>query len=131
VNFYHGLYMQPRAKLTVSIASFQVESVDAIRTIMSVPVRISNYSPRTANILSDWNLTLIFKNSTFQIPNQNCTFGTTKLDPAQQTEFDFSYDITNNTSIDTNALKSMVFTISYIDDQGAQQQQFEFIRPHS
>jgi len=130
MNFYRGLYLQPRARLTVSIGSFEVSGSDTW-TSMSISVTISNYSPRTANILKDWNLTLVFNNSTFQFPNQNCTYGATKLDPAQQTEYVFSYDITNNTSIDVNALRSMIFTISYIDDQGTQQQQFMFIRPHS
>lgn len=125
-HFYLGFYMQPRAKLTVSISSYTWTSSDTASSIR-IPVTISNYSPRTANILPDWNLTLVFKNSTFQIPNANCTFGTTKLDPAQQTQFDFSYDITNNTLFDMNGLKSMYFTISYIDDQGTQTQEIESI----
>ena len=129
VNLWHT-YFQPRAKLTVTIGSFEVSGSDTWAS-MSISVTVSNYSPRRANILKDWNLTLVFSNSTFQFPNQNCTYGTTTLDPAQQTEFVFSYDITNNTSIDVNALQRLVFTISYIDDQGTQTQPFEFIRPHS
>jgi|GEM_PF-2344581 hypothetical protein len=127
-NFYLGFYMQPRAKLTVSISSYKWTSSDTTSSSIGIPVTISNYSPRTANILPDWNLTLVFNNSTFQIPNANCTFGTTKLDPAQQTEFYYSYDITNNTSFDMNELKSVYFTISYIDDQGTQTEGLEFIR---
>jgi len=130
MNFYRGLYLQPRARLTVSIGSFEV-SGSGTWDSMSVSVTISNYSPRTANILKDWNLTLVFSNSTFQFPNQNCSYGATELDPAQQTEYVFSYDIKNNTAIDVNSLKSLIFTISYIDDQGTQQQQFMFIRPYS
>jgi len=130
LNLWHIYFLQPRAKLTVSIGSFEV-SGSSTWDSMSISVTVSNYSPRTANILKDWNLTLVFSNSTFQFPIQNCTYGTTKLDSAQQTEFVFSYDITNNTSIDTNTLRSMIFTVSYIDDQGTQTQQSEFIRPHS
>lgn len=130
MNFYRGLYLQPRARLTVSIGSFEMSGSDTWDS-MSVTVTISNNSPRTANILKDWNLTMVFTNFVFQFPNQNCTYGTTKLDPAQQTDFVFSYDITNNTSIDVNALQRLVFTISYIDDQGTQTHPFEFIRPHS
>ncbi len=125
-NFYLGFYMQPRAKLTVSISHYTWTSSDTSSSI-SIPVTISNYSPRKANILPNWNLTLAFNNSTFQIPNANCTFGTTILDPAQQTEFHYSYDITNNNSFDMNELKSMYFTISYIDDQGTQTQRLELI----
>lgn len=131
LNVFHIYFLQPRAKLTASIYSFEVASFDSTWSSMSVDVSIANNSPRTANIIKDWNLTLVFSNSKFQFPIQNCTYGTTKLEPAQQTEFVFSYDITNNTSIDTNALRSMIFIISYIDDQGTQTQQFESIRPHS
>lgn len=129
-NSYRGLYMEPRAKLTVSISSVSWSSSDVSSSI-SVLVEISNYSPRKANILPDLNLTLVFENSTFEFPDQNCTFGTRILEPAQQTEFIFSFDITNSTLLNVNDLKRMIFTISYIDDQGTQQQQFEFIRPHS
>lgn len=130
LNLWHTYFLQPRAKLTVSIGAFH-ESWSETSASMSIPVSITNYSPRTANILKDWNLTLVFTNSTFQFPNQNCTYGTTELHSAQQTEFVFSYDITNDTSIDVNTLQRVIFTISYIDDQGTQTQQFEFIRPHS
>jgi hypothetical protein len=127
LDFYSGLYHQPRARLTISMNSFQVVGSDTWVS-MSVPVTITNNSPRKANIMKDWNLTLVFSNSTFQFPNQNCTYGTTVLDSAQETQIVFSYDITNNHSIDTNTLRNMIFTISYIDDQGIQTQQFEAIR---
>lgn len=119
-------YLQPRAKLTVYFGSITFAYSSSSNISIRIPVTVSNYSPRTANIIKDWNLTVTFMdNSRFEYPIKNCTYGTRILEPAQQTEFLFSYDFTN-TPIHTE-VHSVHFIISYIDDQGTRTQGFEVI----
>jgi hypothetical protein len=125
----YNFFIPIRAELTISVGSISFSFTDSTTASMSVPVRVINYSPRVAHI-KDWSLVLNFNGTSFQFPNLNCTHGLTVLDPAQQTEFVYSYDISNDTSL-VNSLTSGVFTISFIDDLGTQQQQFEFFRAHS
>jgi hypothetical protein len=115
-----------RAELTIRVDSINFRFSDSTTASMSVPVTVINYSPQTAHI-TDWSLMLNFNGTSFQFPNLNCTHGPTVLNPAQQTEFVYSYDISNNSSL-SNKLTSGVFTISFIDNVGLKQQQIEFYR---
>jgi len=128
VSFCYNLLRPIRAELTISVDSISFSFTDSTTASMSVPVRVINYSPKEAHI-KDWSLVLNFDGTSFQFPNHNCTHGLTDLLSAQQTEFDFSYDISNHTSF-VNSLASGVFTISFIDDLGTQQQHFEFFTGH-
>lgn len=119
-NFFNPI----RAELTISVDSIRFSFADSTTASMSVPIRVINYSPQTAHI-TDWSLKLDFNGTPFQFPNLNCTHGPTVLDPAQQTEFAYSYDISNNGSL-INSLTSGVFTISFIDDMGTRYQQIKF-----
>jgi len=121
-NFFNPI----RAELTISVDSISFSFTDSTTASISVPVRVINYSPKEARI-KDWSLVLNFNGTSFQFPNQNCTHGLTDLFPVQQTEFVYSYDISNNSSL-SNRLTSGVFTISFIDELGTLQQQFEFYR---
>ena len=123
-NFFNPI----RAELTISVDSISFSFTDSTTASMSVPVTVINYSPQIAHI-TDWSLMLNFNGTPFQFPNQNCTHGLTELSPSQQTEFVFSYDISNNASL-SHSLTSGVFTITYIDSKGTQQEQFEFSRGH-
>lgn len=126
VSFCYNALRPIRAELTLLIDPISFSFSDSTSASMTVPVRVINYSPKEARI-KDWSLVLDFNGTLFQFPNQNCTHGLTDLFPVQQTEFVYSYDISENSSL-VNRLTSGVFTISFIDDLGTLQQQIKFYR---
>jgi hypothetical protein len=121
-NFFSPI----RAELTISVDSISPSFPDNTTVSMIIPIKVINYSPKEAHI-KDWNLVLSYNGSSYQIPNQNCSYGTTDLLPAQQTEFVYQCDM--NASLVSNEVGSGVFTISLIDDLGTLQQQLEFYTP--